>query len=79
MSRQTDRADARRLAKVEGARLRVEQRKDARAERGLTPLSKDQAAGYPQSRYVPAATRGKTYPANGKQECARRVRQMEAA
>jgi hypothetical protein len=79
MSRQTDRADARRLAKVEAAHLRADRRKEVRAQKGLTPLSKEQAAGYPQSRYVPVKAAGRTYKANGKQECARRVRQMEAA
>jgi len=62
MSRQTDRAAARLEAKKERAAATLERRAAVRGLKGLTPLSRSQKAGYPQSTYVPHPTTGKVYP-----------------
>lgn len=73
MSRQTDRADARNAAKVDKANSAAASRAATRKAKHLTPLSAEQAAGYPASRTVPHAVGGKPYKPNGKREVARRL------
>lgn len=62
MSRQTDRADARRQAKIDAANGRVAARAAVRKAKGMTPLPTVQAGGYPASTYAPFVATGKKYP-----------------
>lgn len=71
MSRQTQRAAARRQAKVNNSTGRVAARAALRKQKGLTPLSTAQTAGYPESRYVPVQPAGKSYPFSSKRQAAK--------
>lgn len=71
MSRQTDRAAARRQTKIDNAALRLAARAAVRKEKGLLPMSKTKK---PVEHYVPATARGKSYPFSSKRQDAKYAR-----
>lgn len=78
-SRQVRRAAERQAAKVEKASARVTARRAARTAKKMPVLSRDQAKGYPNSRYEPFQPIGKVYTNPGRQEAARRLARMARA
>jgi len=78
MSRQTDRAEARWAKKVADSKERIAARIAKRKENGLTPLSKSQAKGYPDSKHRPfRSPRSWFYPFSSARQDARYARQAE--
>lgn len=71
MSRQTERAAARRQAKIDNAAIRFAARAALRKEKGLLPMVKPRK---PAEHYVPVQTRGKSYPFSSKRQNAKQAR-----